>query len=344
MKKLAAPPLLAAALASLCLSAPAAAQETFKIHHFVPPKAPPSARFLIPWADKIEKESAGKLKFQLFPAMQLGGTPPQLVDQVRDGVVDVTFTLPGYTADRFPRTEVFEVPFLHTHAEATAQALQDYYDKYLQEEYKDYHVVLLYTHDGAAVHVNKPLMSMDDFKGLKLRTANRGGGVFLRGVGATPVGSPVTELQQMLSKGVIDGVMLPYEIVPAYKIHELVSNHVTLSGNQPRFGTSVFSVLMNKKRYDALPADVKKVVDANSKRGIASWAGKTWEEVEQGGIKAAQARGNKFMAIPAAEVEKMRKAVQPEIDKFLAELSRPGFDARKAYADAQQMVAKYSKK
>jgi TRAP-type C4-dicarboxylate transport system substrate-binding protein len=329
---------IAPALASLLFAGPAVAQETFKIHHFVPPKAPPSARFLMPWAEKVEKESGGKLKFQLFPAMQLGGTPPQLVDQVRDGVVDVTFTLPGYTADRFPRTEVFEVPFLHTHAEATAQALQDYYDKYLQDEYKDYYVVLLYTHDGAVVHNNKPI------RGLKIRTANRGGGVFLRGVGATPVGSPVTELQQMLSKGVIDGVMLPYEIVPAYKIHELVGNHVTLAGSQPRFGTSVFSVLMNKKRYDALPADMKKVVDANSKRGIAAWAGKTWEEVEQGGIKAAEARGNKFMTIPAAEVERMRKAVQPEIDKFLADLSKGGFDARAAYADAQKMVAKYTKK
>jgi len=339
MKKLIAP-----LVAAVFCSAPALAQETFKIHHFVPPKAPPSARFLIPWSDKVEKESGGKLKFQLFPAMQLGGTPPQLVDQIRDGVADVTFTLPGYTADRFPRTEVFEVPFLHTHAEATAQALQDYYDKYLQEEYKDYHVVLLFTHDGAAVHINKPLNSMDDFKGLKIRTANRGGGVFLRGVGATPVGSPVTELQQMLSKGVIDGVLLPYEIVPAYKLHEMVKNHVTLAGPQPRIGTSVFAVLMNKKRYDALPADVKKVVDANSKRGIAAWAGKTWEEVEQGGLKAHEAAGNKHQTIPASEVEKMRKAVQPEIDKFLAELSRPGFDAKRAYADAQQMVAKYSKK
>ena len=222
------------AVVSLALALPAAAQETLKMHHFVPPKAPPSSRFMMPWSEKVMKASGGKIKIDLFPAMQLGGTPPQLVDQVRDGVVDLTFTLPGYTADRFPRTEVFEVPFLHTHAEATAQALQDYYDKYLTEEYKDYYTILLYTHDGAVVHNSKPIMSMDDFKGLKIRTANRGGGVFLRGVGATPVGAPVTELQQMLSKGVIDGVLVPYEIVPAYKIHELVGNHVTLAGSQPR--------------------------------------------------------------------------------------------------------------
>ena len=331
-----------AVLAALAI--PAAAQETLKMHHFVPPKAPPSSRFMMPWAEKVTKASAGKIKIDLYPTMQLGGTPPQLVDQVRDGVVDLTFTLPGYTADRFPRTEVFEVPFLHTHAAATAQALQDYFDKYLKEEYAAYKVILLYTHDGAVVSANKPIMSLADFKGLKIRTANRGGGVFLRGVGATPVGSPVTEIQTMLTKGVIDGVLLPYEIMPAFKIHELVHNHITLTGQQPRIGTSVFSVLMNKKRYDALAPDLKKAIDDNSGRHIAKWAGETWEEVEKPGMGMAQKAGNKFMQIPAAEVEKIRKAVQPEIDKFLAELSKPGFDAKAAYADAQNMVAKYSKK
>jgi len=309
----------------------------------VPPKAPPSARFMMPWAEKVTKAAGGKIKIDLYPTMQLGGTPPQLVDQVRDGVVDLTFTLPGYTADRFPRTEVFEVPFLHTHAAATAQALQDYYDKYLTEEYSAYKVILLYTHDGAVISANKPINSLADFKGMKIRTANRGGGAFLRGVGATPVGSPVTEIQTMLTKGVIDGVLLPYEIVPAYKIHELVANHVTLSGDQPRFGTSVFAVLMNKKRYDALSPDLKKAFDDNSGRHIAKWAGETWEEVEKPGMAMAQKAGNKFITIPQGEVAKIVAAVRPEIDKFLAQLSRPGFDAAKAYADAQQMVAKYSK-
>ncbi len=329
------------ALAAVAL--PAAAQETFKIHHFVPPKAPPSSRFMMPWAEKVEKESGGRLKFQLFPTMQLGGTPPQLVDQVRDGVVDFTFTLPGYTADRFPRSEVFETPFLHTNALASAQAMQDYYDKYLVDEYKDYQVVLLYTHDGAVISANKPIQSLADFKGMKIRTANRGGGVFLRGVGASPVGTPVTEIQTMLSKGVIDGVLLPYEIMPAFKIQELVQNHITLAGPQPRIGTSVFAYLMNRKRYEALPADLKKVIDNNSRRNIAKWAGQTWIEVEKPGMDAAKARGNKFVTIQDAEVAKIRAAVKPEIDKFLADLSRPGFDAKKAYEDAQQMVAKYSK-
>jgi len=337
MKKLLGIAMLAA------LAAPAAAQETLKMHHFVPPKAPPSARFMMPWAENVTKAAGGKIKIDLYPTMQLGGTPPQLVDQVRDALVDLTFTLPGYTADRFPRTEVFEVPFLHTHAAATAQALQDYYDKYLTEEYSAYKVILLYTHDGAVISANKPINSLADFKGMKIRTANRGGGAFLRGVGATPVGSPVTEIQTMLTKGVIDGVLLPYEIMPAFKIHELVHNHITLSGPQPRIGTSVFAVLMNKKRYDALSPSLKKAIDDNSGRHIAKWAGETWEEVEKPGMAMAQKAGNKFITIPQGEVAKIVAAVRPEIDKFLAQLSRPGFDAAKAYADAQQMVAKYSK-
>ena len=337
--------IFAAAALLAAIASPAAAQQvTLKMHHFVPPKAPPSSRFMMPWAEKVAKSSGGKIKVDLFPTMSLGGTPPQLVDQVRDGVVDLTFTLPGYTADRFPRTEVFEVPFLHTHAGATAQALQDYYDKYLKEEYSAYKVILLYTHDGAVISASKPIMSLKDFQGLKIRTANRGGSVFLRGVGATAVGSPVTEIQTMLTKGVIDGVLLPYEIMPAFKIHELVHNHITLSGPQPRIGTSVFAVLMNKKRYDSLDASLKKAIDDNSGRHIAKWAGETWEDVEKPGQAMAQKAGNKFMQIPAAEVAKIRKAVQPEIDKFLAELSTGGFDAKKAFADAQKMVAKYTTK
>ncbi|HSA91242.1 MAG TPA: C4-dicarboxylate ABC transporter, partial [Burkholderiales bacterium] len=93
-----------------------------------------------------------------------------------------------------------------------------------------------------------------------------------------------------------------------------------------------------------LAPDLKQAIDDNSGRHIAKWAGETWEEVEKPGIGMAEKAGNKFMQIPAAEVAKIRKSVQPEIDKFLADLSKPGFDAKRAYADAQKMVAKYSKK
>jgi len=332
---------------ALCAAAIAAggaqAQEQMKLHHFVPPKAFPHTRFLQPWAEKIEKETGGKLKFQLFPAMQMGGTPPQLYDHAKDGVADVVWTLPGYTPGRFPKSEIFEIPFLHTNAVATTLALQDYHEKHLQDEFKDVHVLLVHCHDGALVHANKSIMKLEDFKGMKIRTANRGGSVFLRAVGATAVGAPVPEVPQMLSKGVIDGALLPFEIALPLKVHELIKFHNEFSGAVPRTGTSVFLLAMNKKRYDALPADVKKVVDANSRRNIAKMAGQIWVDIEKPGKDAATAQKNSFPMMPASEVARVRAAVKPEVDKFLKELSEKGIDAPKLYAEAQQLVAKYSK-
>jgi TRAP-type C4-dicarboxylate transport system substrate-binding protein len=325
-------------------SSPAAAQEiTLKLSHFVPPVAPPHATFLAPWAAKVEKASGGRLKVQIYPAMQLGGTPAQLVDQIKDGVVDIGWTLPGYTAGRFPRTEVMEVPFLHTNALGTTLALQDYAEKYLREEYKDYHVILLHAHGGTLVHASKPVLKLEDYKGLKIRTPNRAGSVYLRAVGATAVGAPVPEVPQMLSKGVIDGALLPYEIARPLKIHELVKYHSELAGPQPRLGTSVFLFAMNKKRYESLPPDLKKVIDDHSGRHIAAWAGQNWDDIEKPGKEAAQKAGNHFPVMPVAEVERVRAAVKPEVDKYLKELSAAGFDAGAAYAEAQALVKKHTK-
>jgi TRAP-type C4-dicarboxylate transport system substrate-binding protein len=332
------------ALALLAPAAPATAQSiTLKLSHFVPAVAPPHATFLAPWAEKVEKASGGRLKVQIYPSMQLGGTPTQLVDQIKDGVVDIGWTLPGYTAGRFPRTEVMEVPFLHTNALGTTLAMQDYAEKYLKEEYKDYHVILLHVHGGTLVHASKPILKLEDYKGLKIRTANRAGSVYLRAVGANAVGAPVPEVPQMLSKGVIDGALLPYEIARPLKIHELVKYHSELAGPQPRLGTSVFLFAMNKKKYESLPADLRKVIDDHSGRRIAAWAGQNWDDIEKGGREAAVKAGNQFPVMPVAEVERVRAAVKPEVEKFLKELSGSGFDANAAYADAQALVKKYTK-
>jgi len=336
--------LTALVLAFMLLPLPAAAQTiTLKLSHFVPPVAPPHATFLAPWAAKVEKESGGRLKVQIFPSMQLGGTPPQLIDQIKDGVVDIGWTLPGYTAGRFPRTEVIEIPFLHTSALATTLALQDYYEKHLRDEYKDYHVLLLHVHGGALVHAGKPIVKLEDYKGLKIRTPNRGGSVFLRGVGASPVGAPVPEVPQMLSKGVIDGALLPYEIANPLKVHELVKFHSEFAGPQSRVGTSVFLFAMNKKRYESLPPDLRAVIDANSGRHIAAMAGQNWDNIEKPGKDAAAKAGNTFPIMPRAEVDRVRAAVKPEIDKFLKELSAAGFDANAFYAEVQALIAKHTK-
>ncbi len=265
----------AALSAGVLLSSQAiSAEVNLKLHTFIPPVANPVKTFLQPWADKIGKASNGRIKITIYPSMQLGGKPPQLTDQVKDGVVDIVWTLPGYNAGRFPKTEVFELPFVHTTPQATTMAMQDYAAKHLQDEYKDYHVLLLHVHAGSLImSKGKAVRKFADMKGLKVRTANRTGAWYLQSVGANPLGAPVPQVAQMLAKGVIDAATLPYEIAPAFKLQNLANHFSTMAGAQPRMNTAVFSLLMNKASYAKLPADLKKIIDDHSGRNIAAWAG-----------------------------------------------------------------------
>ena len=335
------------AASAMMVAAPAtqAADITLKLHSFLVPVANPIKTFIIPWMKKVEEESKGKMKVQGFWAMQLGGKPPQLLDQVRDGVVDVIWTVPGFTAGRMPRVEPFELPFVHKDALSTTLALQDYQDKYLKNtDLKDYHPLLMHAQQGYLFQTKNPILKMDDLKGVKIRAASRSGVWFLEAVGAVGVGLPLPEIPAALSKGVIDGVLLPYEIAPAVKSQDLVSNFTTLAGPQSRLSSSVFAFLMNKNTYAKLPSDMKKVIDDLSGRNIAQWAGQNWVDIEEPGRKVMASKAkNKFHVMPVEEVDKMRKASQPVFDRWFAEMKEVGIDGPALLADARAMIDKYSK-
>jgi len=329
--------------AAVVLAASGAQSETLRMQTFIPPVANPGKTFLTPWAEKIARESGGKLKIQPFWAMQLGGKAPQLLDQVRDGVIDIAWTLPGFTPGRMPRVEPFELPFVHKTAYSSTMALQDYQEKHLAPDLKDYHPLLLHVHAGFLFQTRKPILRMADLEGLKLRAASRGGVWLLNALGATGIGLPLPQIPQALSKGVIDGVTLPYEIAPAVKTPDLVSHFSTLAGPQPRLGTNVFTFLMNRKSYEKLPGDLRKVIDDNSGRNIAEMAGRNWDAIEAPGLKVVQSRSkNKFHTIPEAEVARMKEAAKPVFDRWLAEMKDIGVDGTKLLADARALIDKYS--
>ena len=343
--------LAAAATAALALplaglGGPAgAADVTLRMHTFIPPVANPGKTFLIPWAKKVGEASGGKLKVQPFWAMQLGGKATQLLDQVREGVVDIVWALPGFTPGRMPRVEPFELPFVHKDALSTTLALQDYQAKHLMDtDLKDYHPLLLHVHQGFLFQTKKPIRTMADLKGLKIRAASRGGVWLLNALGATGMGLPLPRIPPALSKGVIDGVTLPYEIAPAVKTPDLVSHFSKLSGSQPRLGTNIFTFLMNRKSYDGLSADLKKAIDDNSGRNIARAAGQNWVDIEEPGLKVVKSRKkNKFYTISPEETAKMKAAAKPVFDRWFAEMKKIGIDGPALLADARALIDKYSK-
>ncbi|HVL35260.1 MAG TPA: TRAP transporter substrate-binding protein [Burkholderiales bacterium] len=336
--------LAASAAAVLAVPAAQAQEVTLRMHTFIPPVANPARTFLIPWAEKVTKESGGRLRIQPFWAMQLGGAAPQLLDQARDGVVDIVWVLPGFTPGRMPRSEPFELPFVHRDALSSTLALQDFQDKHLAADLKGYFPILMHAHDGFLIATKRPVRRMDDLKGMKIRAAARSGVWMLEALGAAGIGLPLNEIPQALSRGVIDGVTLTYEIAPSLKLEELVDHFTELSGPQPRLGTNVFAFLMNRASYDKLPPDLKKVIDANAGRNIARWAGENWREIENPGKKAMQAKAqNQFHVIPPDEVARMRKASQPVIERWLAEVKKAGIDGKALLADAQALIDKYAK-
>jgi TRAP-type transport system periplasmic protein len=321
----------------------ALAQETvtLKVHHFLPAGSYANTQFIQPWCEKIARESANRLKCQIYPSMQLGGTPPQLVDQVKDGMADVVWTLSGYTAGRFPLTEVFELPFMMQSPEATSKALWDYVQQHALNEYRGMHLVALHVHGDGVFHMReKPIKTAADLKGLKLRAPTRQTTRLLAALGATPVAMPVPQVSEALSKGVIDGAVVPYEVVPSVKIQEIVKYHSETEPSEPALYTSTFMFAMNKARYDSLPAELKKVIDANSGQAFSGQIGRVFLAADGEGKKLT-AR-NTTNVIGKAELDQWTKAAAPVVDQWVAEVNAKGANGQQLLAAARALIDKHA--
>jgi len=335
---------LALAAGAVLATAAQAQEVTLKFHHIWNNQAMASVNVIAPWCDKIAKESANKLKCQVFPAMSMGGTPAQLVDQVKDGVADLVITLPGYTAGRFPALEVFELPFMTNSAEVGARAAWDYLQKYALKEFPGTKILAIWVHDEGYVHTReKPVQTLADFKGLKMRAPTRQTNKLLARLGATPVGMPLPAVVDAVSKGTIDGFLLPWEVMPSLKLHEMVKFHSETDPSRPALYSAVFVFAMNQAKYDSLPADLKKVIDDNQGPQLSQSIGKTWDNSQAAGRKAARDRGNTFHTIPAAELDNWVKAAAPLYDEFTADMDKRGLPGKQMLQDARDLLTKYRK-
>jgi TRAP-type C4-dicarboxylate transport system substrate-binding protein len=321
---------------------PAFAQEAviLKVHHFLPAGSYANQQFIQPWCDRIARDSGGKLKCQIYPSMQLGGTPAQLVDQVKDGVADVVWTLPGYTAGRFPLMEVFELPFMMQSPEATSKALWEYVNSYAMAEFKDVKPIAFHVHGDGVFHMRgKPITTMADLKGLKVRAPTRQTNKFLAALGATPVAMPVPQVSEALSKGVIDGAIVPYEVVPSVKIQEIVRYHSETDPAEPAFYTSTFMFVMNKDKYASLSPELKKVIDNHSGLEFSGQIGRVFLAADAEGKKLTSK--NTTNVIPVSELANWKKAGQALVDGWIADANAKGANGRQLYEAARSLIAKY---
>ena len=274
--------------------------------------------------------------------MQLGGKPPELMDQAIDGVADIVWTVVGYTPGRYPSTEVFELPFMVKDARAASSAYWQMFEKHMKDtEFKDVHILGTWVHGPGMLHTNKEVRSPDDMQGLKIRGGSRLVNELLEITGATPVGMPVPAIPEGLSKGVIDGTTIPWEVTSALKVPELVKNHTEFTG--AALYDLTFVLAMNKDKYESLPDDLKKVIDDNSGLEFSIFAGGTQSDADGPARQAAVDMGNNIVTLNEEETQVWRDASQPIYDSWVAEMNDKGIDGQALIDEARSLMDAYSK-
>jgi TRAP-type C4-dicarboxylate transport system substrate-binding protein len=317
-----------AALALALAATGASAQEhTFTLHHFLSELAPSHAEMLAPWAERVEELSGGRVAIEIYPSMTLGGRPPELIQQARDGVVDIVWTVNGYTAGLFPRTEVFELPTVYRNDPgATNLAMRAMFDEYLAEEYEGVHVLYLHVHAGQGLHtVDREVRSPADMAGMTVRTPTRTGSWIIEALGATPVAMPVPELPQALARGTVEAAFIPWEVALPLRLQEQTDYQIE-GADKARFGTTTFQVSMNAARWDALPADIQQAfTDASDEAWLAE-LGEIWRRNDDVVIEQFVAEGNTHVTLTPEETAAFEAAMAPVVDRWIEDVTAQGID------------------
>lgn len=324
-----------AALLAMSAGGAFAQDVTLKLHQFLPAQANVPKLVLDVWADTVEEASEGRIKIDRFPSMQLGGVPPELMDQAIDGVADIVWTVVGYTPGRYPTTEVFELPFMVEDARAASCAYWKMFEEHMEGgEFADLKILGTWVHGPGMFHTADPVETPADLEGMKIRGGSRLVNKLLTLTGAEPVGMPVPAVPEGLSKGVIDGTTIPWEVTAALKVPELVENHTEFEG--PALYTLTFVLAMNKDKFDSLDADLQQVINDNSGLGFSVFAGGTQSDADGPARELAVDNGNNIITV--TDTADWAAAVEPIYAEWIAERDAAGQDGQGLVDQARSLM------
>ncbi len=335
------PSALAVAACAAGLCAPAAAQTVLTMSSWVPP-AHTLTTGQIEWCEMLAAKVPGKVKCNALPRAVTAA--PGTFDAVRNGLVDLSFTVHGYTPGRFVMPQMVEFPFMGDSSEVTSVAFQRMYAKYpaFAEEHKGVKVLAVFTHGpGIVLNTKKPISKVEDLGGMKFRV---GGGMvneIAKSLGMNVTLKPAPESYELLSTGVMDGTLFPAESVESFKIDKVIKHATTFTGGL--YNTS-FVFMMNQAKYDALPADVKKAVDEMSGEFAARMFGRGWDKVDRRGLAFMQAAGVQFTKADAAFIAGVKTKTGGLEATWVKAAEAKGLkDAAKVLADYRTEIAKLQK-
>jgi len=326
-------------LGSGFLTAPARAQITLSYANFPPAPTFPCVQ-MERWKKEIEKRTAGKVKINTYP----GGTllhAKNMFDGVAAGTADIGNTCTSYFPGMFPVVEAVDLPLGWPSATVASVSLWDHVQKYKPKELEKFKIITMFTCPPANIMSMKPVLGLEDLKGYELRASGTGAKI-LELLGAAPVAMPQSDVPEALQKGVIKGNVSSLEVMKDFKYAEYC-RHVT--GNVNLFVVS-FAVVMNKGKWESLPADVKKVIDDLGKEQ-AIWTGqyvdKHVKEAMKWSAETYKTPPVQVYTLSPKEISRWYSLLKPMTDKYIKEVEAKGLPAKNILDDVTKLKGKYSK-
>lgn len=326
------------AVMTLGVANDAAARTKLKLSHYLPSVHGIHTDFIVPWTEQVSQCTGGEVEFEVFPAgTQLGNVARQQ-EQVVAGVVDIAHGLHGIPRGRFPRTSLIDMPFLTDDAGAATYALWQLLPDVLAEEYKGLKVLALHAHNGGLLHTSrKKVETMEDMKGLRLRTPSPAVSDMLSFLGATPQGLPPGEVYENLQRGVLDGTVFPWDPVKSFGLNEVLNYHLDLGAY-----TVSFFFVMNERSYARLSPKARACIDQYSGDALIPKFGDWWDAWDKPGREQAIAAGHVITKLSDAERERWREALQPMIRAYIQKVKSEGVvNAEEIYQLMQKKIAEF---
>jgi TRAP-type C4-dicarboxylate transport system substrate-binding protein len=276
------------------------------------------------WCREVEKRTNGRVKINYFPGAVL--TPAvQTYDSVVKGIADIGTSVQAYTRGKFPLTEVIDLPLGYTSGLVATRLINEFYKKFNPKEYDDTKVMYLHAHGPGILHTKKPVNRLEDFKGLKIRSTGLSAKV-VQALGGAPVGMPMTESYDALSKGVVDGILCPDEALQGFKLGEVTS---FTTETYPIGYSSAFFVVMNKAKWNSLPKDIQSIIEKINQEWIEK-QGKIWNDIDKEGKELALKRGMKYIKLSLEESARWTAPIRPILDQYVNECKAKGLPGDEA--------------
>jgi TRAP-type C4-dicarboxylate transport system substrate-binding protein len=331
---------IGAAFATFLAVGSAAAETVLTLNSWLPPSHPQVSELILPLMEDIERVTEGRVTVNVLPAPL--GPPPATYDLVKNGVVDIGYTVQGYSPGRFKTSAVAEMPFLGDDAVVTSVAYQRVHDAMLAQagEYAGVKVMAVHTHGPGQIFSSSDISSVDDIAGQKIRTGSVVAHDLAKLMGAVPVEGPASKSYELLSQKVADGIFFPWETVNFFRLNDLLSNAFVAEGG---VYNTAFMIVMNENKWNSIPEEDRVLIEPLLGEALAARAGAMWNAADAAG-KAVLEKTLSVYSASDADIESLKTRFAPVIDANIALVSEAGVDGQAAYEMLLAEIEKLSAK